>query len=166
MDLSNDSRSALITTGQDNTIDLTRILRDSTHCQLRLRGFFQRVEYLYPYLERIRHWLDIKGVSPFLKPCRDNVIFNIRRGVDFGALGWTIDSSYYRRALARIRNIGKVYLFGSGLGDEVADVFKEYGVVIVGGSPLEQFAFMRSFNRMVLSNSTFAWWAALLSNAE
>lgn len=38
--------------------------------------------------------------------------------------------------------------------------------VVTGGSALDDFNFIRSFDRIVCSNSTFCWWAAFLSEAS
>ena len=42
----------------------------------------------------------------------------------------------------------------------------EYSPTYYEGTPFEHFSFFRCFRRVVLSNSTFAWWAAYLSDAE
>lgn len=44
--------------------------------------------------------------------------------------------------------------------------FQQWNPVIVSKSPKEDFNFLRSFDRIVCSNSTFAWWAAFLSDAS
>jgi hypothetical protein len=44
--------------------------------------------------------------------------------------------------------------------------FRSLNPEIVSKSPAEDFHFIRSFDRIVCSNSTFCWWAAYLSNAS
>ena len=44
--------------------------------------------------------------------------------------------------------------------------FDAYNPIIVSNDELTDFEFIRSFNKIICSNSTFAWWATFLSNAE
>jgi hypothetical protein len=44
--------------------------------------------------------------------------------------------------------------------------FERYSPTIVSGTPKSDFDFVRSFDKIITSNSTFAWWAAYLSKAS
>jgi hypothetical protein len=48
----------------------------------------------------------------------------------------------------------------------LVDCFANYEPVIKRGDLMEDFNFIRSFNTIIISNSTFSWWAATLSGAE
>jgi Glycosyl transferase family 11 len=156
---------------QDNTwsgqtIDLQSILANRTPRQIRLAGFFQRYEYFAPYRDRIRRWFRCTPTRMPFKVAANDVIVNIRRGFDYGFSNWTLSLSYYEQVLSGLRDIGRVYICGTGIDDQVRRVLGKYNPIYHNGAPIEHFYFMTQFNRIVLSNSTFAWWTAFLSDAE
>ncbi len=145
---------------------LDEILADRTPRRIALRGFFQRYEYYQAHKADIRRWFatdSARGGSPAIDD-RD-ILVSIRRGDDFGALGWVLSLEYYMRTLERMRDRGRVYLCGTGITPDVLDAFGAYEPSVVGGTPVEQLRSMTRFRRIVLSNSTFAWWGAFLSSA-
>jgi hypothetical protein len=149
-----------------HTIDLPAILADRTPRQIRLNGFFQRAEYLMPHLDRLRQWFQLTPAAlPYVPGPRD-VVVNIRRGTDFGVQDWTLGMAYYERVLAGLADLGRVYVCGTCVDDDVRAALAPYRPIYYDATPIEHFAFMQRFARIVLSNSTFAWWAALLSEAR
>jgi Glycosyl transferase family 11 len=158
-------------TGQDNnwsgqTIDFQSILANRTPRQIRLAGFFQRYEYFAPYRDRIRRWFRCTPTRMPFEVAANDVIVSIRRGFDYGVLNWTLSLSYYEQVLSGLRDIGQVYVCGTGIDDQVRRLLGKYNPIYHNGTPIEQFYFMTQFKRIVLSNSTFAWWASFLSDAE
>jgi hypothetical protein len=55
---------------------------------------------------------------------------------------------------------------GVGIDDEIRRHLLPYDPIYLCGSAAEHFAWIQQFRRIVLSNSSFAWWAAFLSDAE
>lgn len=53
----------------------------------------------------------------------------------------------------------------SGYCNKLADCLSEFNPIVKSGNLLEDFNFIRSFNKMIIGNSTFSWWAATLSGA-
>jgi hypothetical protein len=147
------------------SLDLQSILADKTPRQIRLAGYFQRFEYFAPYSAEIRQWFCFKHVTVPVKIRANDILVNIRRGSDWGSLGWVLSSSYYDRVLSGLPNPGRFFVCGIGIDDEVRERLKKYRPAYFSGTPMEEFAFITLFNRIVLSNSTFAWWAAFLSHA-
>lgn len=146
------------------SLNLNAVLQDASLRQIRLAGYFQRYEYFQPFKDRIQKWFRIASVSvPFVSP--QDVLINIRRGTDYEVLNWILPTSYYHEALAKMENIGRVYICGTCIDDGIHRSMERYRPVYYNGSPIEHLAFMGRFNRLVLSNSTFAWWGALLSGA-
>ena len=96
----------------------------------------------------------------------DDLLVNVRRGVDYGALGWTLPLSYYLGLLRDLPLPGRVYVCGTCIDDRMRAAFRRYSPIYCDDlAPMEQFVLMTRFNRIILSNSTFAWWAAFLSDA-
>lgn len=149
-----------------HTIDLDRILRNTEPRQIRLRGYFQRFEYYEGHKEEIRRWFRPRDfVMPYNVGAQD-VCVNIRRGMDFHRLGWTLAFSYYENILSSLPRRGQVYVCGTGIDLSVRQQLAKYNPIYYDAPPIEQFCFMMRFNCIVLSNSTFAWWSAFLSEAE
>jgi hypothetical protein len=44
--------------------------------------------------------------------------------------------------------------------------FEKYNPIIVTQTPYEDFEFIRKFNKIITSTSTFSYWSAFLSDAE
>jgi hypothetical protein len=142
------------------------ILEDDTPRRISLFGFFQRYEYYAPHRASIRRWLLPRPMpAPYAITPRD-VVVSIRRGVDYGLRQWTLSLDYYDRLLSAMKDRGNVYVCGTGIDDTVRHRLEKYRPIEYGATAIEQFCFMLRFNRMVLSNSTFAWWAAFLSSAS
>jgi Glycosyl transferase family 11 len=150
-------------TGQ--IINLAGIIGNSRRRRILLSGYFQRFEYFAPYRQDIRRWLQLAPQPLVCKVSPTDVAINIRRGFDFWVLNWTLPMAYYHSALARLHEVGKVYVCGTGIDDQVRASLDRYNPVYYDASPIEHFAFLQCFKRIIISNSTFAWWAAFLSDA-
>ena len=148
------------------TVDLEAVLADTRPRQIRLAGFFQRYEYYAAHRQRIRSWLQCRPVaSPFgVRP--HDVLVNLRRGADYDALNWTLPLSYYEQILAGLSRLGQVYVVGTGIDDHARKRLRPFHPIYYPGSVAAHFSFFRQFRRIVISNSTFAWWAAFLADAE
>lgn len=148
-----------------HVLDLGEVLSNSLPRQIRLCGYFQRFSYLAPYKHSIRRWFEMKHIAtPYDLSARD-VVVNIRRGSDYDVAGWTLPMSYYERVLSNLSDRGLVYVCGVCIDEQVRQSLAKFAPVYYDASPIEHFAFIMRFSRIVLSNSTFAWWAAFLSDA-
>jgi hypothetical protein len=147
------------------TVPLVEVLSNRQPRQVRLHGYFQRFEYLQPRISDIRLWFKSDTVPHLPTVGRRDVVVHIRRGLDFGRYGWVLPLEYYDRALSIVEPCGQVHICGVQLDDEVREHFAHLQPTYYEGSPLEQFQFLQLFDRIVLSNDTFAWWASFLSRA-
>lgn len=147
------------------TIDIPGILRDASSRHILLQGWFQRIEYYAPHRDRIRNWFLPQVQHQEFKIGPKDVLVNIRRGADYGLNGWILPLSYYTGILSSLPNLGRVYVCGTCIDSNVRAALAKYNPIYYEGSPLEHFSFIMRFHRIVLSNSTFAWWAAYLSDA-
>lgn len=153
-------------------LNLAAILADRRRRRIALKGFFQRYEYYRPYKELIRaDWL-----GPEIPPRfpDDELTISIRAGdiwqqqtqrwihPDYVALPF----SFYERILER-GNWNKVHVISEDRDDPMAQkIATRYEAEVYSGSVLSDFTLLRSSSNIVLSVSTFSWWAAWLSNAR
>ena len=148
--------------GQD--IDLQAILADRSPRRIVLSGFFQRLEYYEPHRDRIARWFAMPPID-LPEVADDDVLLTIRGG-DFDRLRWRLASDFYLRALERMEHIGRVFISGVGVNERLLGELAAYNPVFFDRPPLEQFRFIQKFRRVVISNSTFTWWAGYLGRGE
>src|SRR6185369_123859 len=146
-------------------IPLRAILETPDDRRIVLSGFFQRMEYYTPYRDKIRTWLKPAMVDCGLSPQRNDVVVNIRRGLDYFVDDWVLSPGYYLQALETMKPT-RVYVCGVGIDDTIRRTLKGYHPIYYEGTPIEEYHFISRFKRIILSNSTFAWWAAWISDAE
>lgn len=145
-----------------HTVDLGALQHPGAR-RIVLRGFFERAEYYAPHLDRIRAWLRfVPAPTPLAIGPRD-VLVNLRRGLDMALVERVLALDYYRRALHELPDVGRVHVCGTGLDGRARAALAEFDPLYHDGSPHEHFSFLMRFRRVVLSNSTFCWWAAVLS---
>lgn len=123
-------------------------------------GFHQKFQFYKRNKEQIRPW-----VAPDIPPVPHNkVVVHIRRG-DYFLHGSVLNLGYYGKAL---REIGarRVYVVGphiDGITREYLDgfdpIYSDYGYRY-------DYGLLLNAEIIVMSNSTFCWWAAWMSNAK
>jgi len=148
------------------TIDLNEICRNRTLRQISLAGWFQRFEYYAPHQDSIRQWLRTPVLPHGFIIGKNDVMISVRRGADYGMKSWVLPLSYYAEALSSLRNSSQIYVCGIGIDQNLRSFLAERRPIYFEGSAIEQFCFSKLFHRMILSNSTFSWWSAFLSEAE
>lgn len=149
-----------------NIIDLNAILANRGRRCIRLSGYFQRYEYFAPHRETLRSWFKCH-TAPCLHSniSSKDIVVTVRRGVDFGIHDWLLPYSFYNTILSSLNDLGKVFVCGVDIDRAFRRKLAIYNPIYVEGTPPEHFAFLQRFNRIILANSTFCWWAAFLSDA-
>lgn len=144
--------------------NLNKIISNKHNRKIRLCGSFERYELLRPYKDQIRNWYHIASDDLGYNIGDRDVVLHVRWG-DFVLEGRAIAMSFYTDAL-RGMDFDKLYVCGYALGREVKDALMAFNPIYISGDAVGDFKFMMSFKKMILSPSTFAWWAAFLSDAE
>jgi hypothetical protein len=158
-------------------IDLAGIIRNKKPRNIRINGYFQRYHYIAPYADIIRNnWLKI---DPALlhNIDKDDIVVHVRFHV-----GQTpIKFEYYEKALS-MATFKQLYICTDEPFHPYLKQFDRYKPIIKSSKSFESyfystswddvtrmnvgdFGFMASFNKIIISYSTYAWWAAFLSNA-
>src|ERR1035437_3016546 len=148
-----------------HSLDLKEQLDDPRPRQLLLAGYFQRYEYVRMHRDTLKQWFKPVGVKALISPSANDVLVSVRRGVDFRLHGWTLSPTFYQNALSGLRNVGRVYMVGTGIDREISNGLSAFEPTIIETSPVEQLALMLCFNRIILANCPFAWWGGFLSDA-
>lgn len=141
-------------------------------------GYFQNVQYCNEIKKNImKDLIIIEDYSvrykKYLDFINDNIVIGVsmRVGDDYASLGWPICSNeYYNKAIDRIKEefpMAKVMVFS----DDIVKVKKGYEIkyepiYVEGCNSVETLELLRKCHHVVISNSTFSWWGAFLSEHD
>lgn len=138
------------------------------------RGYYQHVDNFVPHLDMIRN--DILDLPPIEKNTKDVVLHVRLDGFNHnGHNSHIIDPRWYKGILDTLEfeklyivmdtKSGRIWRKQAGDKKRYLDAFSGYNHEIVSGTAEEDFNFIRSFDTIVCSNSTFSFWATMLSDA-
>jgi hypothetical protein len=155
-------------------LDLEAIVKNRRPRIIDLRGMFLRYEFVRPYKEAIRSsWLLSGACRPHQA---DDLTIHVRGG-DIWRMGprrrrhvcseyHALPFSFYSEII-RERHWRRIYVVTADkLDPMVHKIVDTFGAEVVSGDVLDDFNFMRSSQNLVMSVSSFAWWAGWLSDAR
>lgn len=131
-----------------------------------MRGYFQHEGYLGGFPKLVADRLARRAIHAPFAPVR----LHLRRG-DYVRLGWQLPATYYTDSLTALD-------VGSATSVEVVsdDVLAARGLVshlrdagwdarVIGGdSPIDDLFALANAEKLVMANSTFSWWPALIGD--
>lgn len=143
-----------------------------------LKGYWQGLNFFYKHSNRIineiNHKIINKRINKKFYKSKNNLMIHIRRGDYLNKSNLLkhgiLDRFYYVRAINYIQNIVKKKLNIIIFTDDISWARKNFASIdkkIFYDKYLTQpkvvLSHMKYCNHFILSNSTFSWWAALLS---
>ena len=138
-----------------------------------LDGWFQRYEYYRAYKEDIRKWFEVEDLD--VGQTENDIIIHLRMGDCItGSLAqdpYVMPVGYFNKSLEST-SFDKLYVCSDPetlthpLFQYYIDNFKDYNPIILNGDTMGDFRTIKSFNKIIMSQSTFSWWAAFLSKAN
>jgi len=148
----------------DWTKNLDKLINNLPKKKIVVKGWFQKYKFYKNYKKEVKQWLkiDCKGLP---KVSKNDLVVHIRRG-DYVELGFALSFDFYTKCLNQTK-YHKLYVCTDEPNDHFIKKFiKENNAELFHGSVLEDFCFMKKFNKIIMSASTFCWWAAYLSDAN
>ena len=154
-------------------IDLPGILSDRRPRRIVLKGLYLRYEYYRPHKEVIRRdWL--AGPSAHESFGQDDLTIHIRAGDVWqsGCKGvvhpeyHALPFSFYAFIIKRHPWRQITVVTEDARDPMVQALVRRQNARVLSGSPQQDFARLRASTNIVLSVSSFAWWAAWLSDAR
>ena len=149
---------------------------------VRYRGFYQCHKYFAKYEKEVRNEFRFKPkfIQKFEKNFgdlyRENEIIavHVRRGdyldvnlPELGSKGAQLPFSYYEKYLNEILDESKKVVFLSDDIEAVKNHFGESDQFIFSGSDyITDFIALMKADELIISNSSFSWWAAYLNTKE
>jgi hypothetical protein len=132
-----------------------------------ISGYFQVYDYYKEYKERIRNWLTNLDVNNDIN--KKDIVLHVRGG-DLWSGPYNnhhppCPYSYYNDILKN-ETFEKIWIVTENKNDIMANKIKDnWNAQIISTSIINDYNFIKSSTKIVLSLSTIAWWAAWLSDA-
>jgi len=146
------------------------LTKNDPECSIILNGYFQRYEYYSEHVSEIKEWLLMdenidQGTTDNVTITSNDLVLGVRRGRDY-IPRHGMPLSYFHRAVESI-SYDRLYICTNDPDDSfVLYLAKKYRGLIRPPGALDNLAFIKKFKKIIISNSTFLWWAAFLSEAE
>lgn len=156
---------AIVLGGQRAELErLQERLAHGARARVVLDGWFQRHEYYRPHRDAIRRWLAF-GPEVRRPAERPETVLHVRRN-DYVTNGWALPFTFYEAALDRLAPAEPPWILTDDPRDPFFRRFDRWHPRFTGASVLDDLAFLSSARRIVLSQSTYSWWAAFLGDPE
>lgn len=139
-----------------------------------ISGYFQSYKYFSQIESPLRKWLISRlEITPGVRPS-SQVGLHVRLGDmanDTRARNYhgIISDSYVQKALLFLdRDITDLRLVTESVIDlarELPELYAKKPVLLTGAGPVNDFRLLCEFRNLIISNSSFSWWAAWISNS-
>jgi len=131
-----------------------------------LSGYFQDTD-LFANYERVRGWFNI----PDIPPNSNDLCVNLRIGSDFNLDGHDSRIIHPDSIVAAIENIeyDNLVIIVDANTKSYMDRFAHFEPDVVcrdGIAPNKDFLEIMKYEKLLIANSTFSWWAAFLGNSK
>ena len=139
-------------------------------------GFYQANNYFKEYEEQIVREFEVKKIWINKFKNKNSVLFtekplltiHVRGGDYLENIDIVLGTEYYKNCLSKIKNLDNhiivVVTDDKSHAEKVLPTCCNYHYS--NGSEIEDFLFMVFANKVIISNSSFAWWAAYLNKVE
>jgi hypothetical protein len=127
-----------------------------------LKGWFQHAHWYY---ERRKHIEAFYQADPIGEVNTRDIVIHLRVQDDYRAWRWIIHPTWYLKILEAER-FDRLHVVTDARNQQYLSWFARYDPVIVSSTGRADWQYIRSFDRIICSNSTFCWWAAFLSRAR
>ena len=146
-------------------IELTKVLENTNNRKIKLQGFFHRYEYYIDYKNEILSWLNLPKYSFDTSPTKEDIVIHVRQG-DLHP-SYPITPFGYFKNIIENSTFDKLYIVTENKNNPIVQkIQKQYNAIIItNNEPIKDFLFLLNSYKIILSMSSFCWWAAFLSQA-
>ena len=145
--------------------DFRELIETANHRPVIVNAYLQDYRYYAPYLSQIRHWLRFEEYDRRMYQTADeSLVVNIRLG-DYLKCDWALVPEFYLQIIESLQFDSLIIVTDSPRSNFL-HAFDRFRPRIVHADPLSDMKWLRNSSRLVISQSTFSWWGAILSDAE
>jgi hypothetical protein len=126
-----------------------------------VNSFGQRQEYYSSYRDKLKQFFceaDIGGIP------HDDTVLYIRNG-DYKDIGVYLGLSNYYKILDSV-DFSRLTIVVEHIDEDVKSIAQKYNANIFSKSIFDDFLYIKNASNIIMSQSTFSWWAAFLSEAK
>jgi hypothetical protein len=144
--------------------DFDKLINEKPKKKILINGYFQRFEYYESILNDMKKWFMVPNIKNYQITENDCLIF-IRR-TDYILLDSMLPESFYEKCITEA-NPNKIYITTDDFNDPwIKKFIDNYNAIPLDLNTIDTFSVSKLFNKIIISQSTFAWWCALLSDAD
>lgn len=126
-------------------------------------GFFQHGPWYHDQRDRIEKFF-IPEPVPAEEINRRDVLVSLRVDRDYHDIRWVIHPSWYLDIL-KTQKFDRLHIVADAIDPAILSAFKGYDPIVTAPGPKASWDMLRRFDRVILSNSSFAWWAMFFGHA-
>jgi len=141
----------------DNYTEFPNSLQQSAYL---IDGYFQRKQF-YQDKELIKSYLNYTKIQTTNK---NDICLHIRLG-DYYGLNWVIHPDYYISILEK-EEYDNIYLITDSPNDPYLKSLNRFNIKNISSDAASDFYNLMSFDKIIMSNSTFSWWSMFLGNSS
>lgn len=124
-----------------------------------LDGFFQHRSYYEERRDQIKSWLFGSSIT---RP--DTLAVHVRLD-DYTDIGWSLPESYYNSCINQ-SSCKNLLVFTDQHDHPYIKSLRSQGAELSNLSPVEDLKLMSSCQEIIMSRSSYSWWAAFLSSSK
>lgn len=125
-----------------------------------LNGYFQNPDYYNPFVDVIKRFFLLEPVERNIK----DIVMSLRLG-EMSYYNNIIHPQWYLDILEK-ESFENLHIVGAQIDEPYLEYFKKYNPIVVPNDHYKDFHYIRKFETVICSNSTYAWWACFLGEAR
>ncbi|MEL7065041.1 MAG: alpha-1,2-fucosyltransferase, partial [Bacteroidota bacterium] len=142
---------------------IDHLVSNSEKRKIFVDGHFQNYRYFKAYRDQIRQWFEYPAGAHDVS---NATVVHVRRG-DYVTIGWALPFSYYKDAIAKVWDgTSPLFIATDDREDPFFKNFAQYEPQFIDAPPVDTIMTMSRAKNMVMSRSSFSWWAAFLGQHE
>jgi len=149
--------------------DFEEILSSQEQRRIFVDGYFQNYSLYKKHKNKIKKWFPIKYQN--VGQSENDLVIHLRLGdnvhQEWGNHPYMMPFSFFEKCISSC-DYENLYIVTEPGFEQSSYVkqFEPYNPTVISTSAYQDFCTVASFKKIVLSQSTFSWWAAFLSDAE
>ena len=133
-----------------------------------IHGYPQRYQYYAFNKDNILKWLTIENEELYDVPDEDDIVMHVRLS-DYVSYGWSIPINYFISILKKEKYKNAYFVTDDSNNPALKELI-DFGCILKDNTrfgpinaSIADFVFIKKAKKIIISASTFSWWAAFLS---